>query len=146
MHAYHYCPVKIGPDNYSSSGININDFCFLHSGQYACIAGHRKCSVDSNDPDLYLAVKSDKRTIYLKYHTGTNVADSAGLSYNNLYRLGLLNLNKREPSIRVSKSNYFMYMWMNGDSGMRLSFRLAVFGAVTALVSIVADVVSVFLK
>ena len=132
----------------SVPGQNVNDYCFLHSSQYAEITGKKKCESADNDPDLYLVVKSSSRKIYLKYHCGHNSSETAAMSYNNLYRLRLLKTNRDDPEqgiVSIAKSHYFMYMWMYGDATQRLTFRLGVVGTVTGVVSIVSDVLTALL-
>lgn len=132
-----YKAVRVESPESLAPGLNINEYCFLHSGQYAKITGQKKCGSDNNDPDLYLSVKSPRRTIYLKYHAGRNSGDTVALSYNNLFRLRLLQPGEDSATVSIAKSNSFMYMWMNGDATGRHTFRLAVVGTVTGIAGII---------
>lgn len=118
-----------------------DNFAFMHSFAYSDLIGASQKNRFTNDLYGYLRLSSGKRKIYLKYRAWNPVhKGEVMLSYINRCRLRVANSDKSK--VQITKSCWFWYYWRHGDSGIRVPFKIAIFGL---LLSIAGIILSIFL-
>lgn len=130
--------VRIIPkDNPFPSGLELNEYCFLHSGLYEKFSGTKKLQRSGNDVNLYLCVRSSSSKIYLKYRQGNIAQDYAMLSYDNLCRLGLVYAEKDGTAeVTVTKSHALTYIFSNLNILEKFTILLSMVSFLLAIISL----------
>ena len=151
-----YKAIEITRDREFPPGVNVNDYCFMHSGQYRELSGQTKKSGKGFDVDLYLKLKGEReQSIYLKFRTANISKGESLLSYDNLCRLGLKaydqdkkqEINISAPKNYVFKRLYrFMYLCKNKDVSIRLPMQIAIISLAIGIISLVLGGISLVIS
>lgn len=119
-------------------GISVNDFCFMHSTNYEKVCGKKQKFNADNDVDLYVAVKSKKKKIYLKYYSLSIPGGDLQLSYANMCRLGLFMTDDHE--VTVKKAGKYSFLWYNWNAAVRIPVRCTIVFGIISIIGILPSV------
>lgn len=132
-----------------SGSINIHpefdEFAFMHSSVFEKIFGVKKKEASEYQIGAFLRLQAGNKKVYLRYHGLPKATkDIVLLSYTNLCKLGIAGKEDVEE-VNISKSNWFVYNWMNPDISSRWNFRLAIIGGVAIFLPMnILDLISLF--
>ena len=128
-------------DNEGGVATDYDNYAFFQSNTYQKIFVERMHSSqydDAIDISGYVKLQRGDRKIYLRYHSWrTTKGCEVMLSYRNRCLLGCGSRDEmaKGPEVEVSPSSWWHYFFYNNDSGIRVPFRIAVWGLAITIVS-----------
>ena len=113
-------------------------YAFMHSSEFNNIYKTKMYKSSTRGIEGYLSITNLTTgiTIYRKYCGWSDMEGAnVGLGYRSLCELGF---NPKEvkivpPTVEITPVSWFCYYWKNSDSGIRVPFKIGVWGIFSAI-------------
>ena len=120
-------------------------YAYMRSSEFRNVYAQPMYKLASRGIEGYLSItnRSTGKKIYRKYCGWTEMEESTiGLGYRSLCELGITEEDfiSLPKEVIVKKAHWFCYYWKNSDSGIRVPFRIAVWGIFVGVISFVLQI------